>query len=127
MEEGGEMASVVIEPEDLSGNYDYIPDVKSMSNPEPAIVNALTQLTVFAKDPAAVQARMMDGQRLKLSEVEKDLFELLGLKNAEKYYERSQDVLSQGGAGITAPGQVPPQPNGATGIPGGAQAVAGGA
>src|SRR3990167_2772359 len=99
--EGGEMASVVIEPEDLSGNYDYVADVKSMSNPEPAVVNALTQLTVFAKDTAAVQARMMDGQRLKLSEVEKDLFELLGLKNADKYYERSQDVLSQGGAGIT--------------------------
>src|SRR3990167_8639732 len=127
MDESGEMAGVVIEPEDLSGNYDYIPDVKSMSNPEPAVVNALTQLTVFAKDPAAVQARAMDGQRLKLSEVEKDLFELLGLKNADKYYERSQDVLAQGGAGVTAPGQTPSQPNGTIGVQGGTPPVAGGA
>lgn len=128
MEEGGEVASVVLEQEDLSGNYDYIPDVKSMSNPEPAIVNALTQLTVFAKDPAAVQARMLDGQRLKLSEVEKDLFEILGLKNADKYYERAQDVqqLNQGGAGALGPGQTPGGAGQPRRVPEGAQAVAGG-
>ena len=114
VEEGGEIASVILEPDDLAGTYDYIPDVKSMSNPEPATVNALTQMMVFAKDPAAIQARTMDGQRIKLSEVEKDMFELLGLKNADKYYERAD--LNQIGGGAPIPGQTPGGAPGAGGV-----------
>lgn len=125
MEEGGEIGSIVVEPEDISGNYDYVPDVRSMANPEPAVVSALTQLLNLAKDPAAMQARMMDGQRLKLSELEKDLFDLLGLKNADKYYEKVQ--LNQGGVGPVGPGQVAPGANPPPGVSGGPEAVSGGA
>ena len=128
MEEGGDMASIVVEPEDVAGVYDYIPDVRSMANPEPATVNALTQLMLLAKDPIAIQARMMDGQRLKLAELEKDLFELLGLKNADKYYERSADVQAQqAGTGTALPGQTPTGVGQPGGVPEGTQAMAGGA
>ena len=128
VEEGGEMASVVVEPEDTSGNYDYIPDIRSMANPEPAMVQALTQMVGLAKDPEAVQVRMLDGQRLKLSELEKDLFEVLGLKNADKYYERSENVqTNQGGGGVTPPGQAPAGVNQPAGVSGGAEALPGGA
>lgn len=127
IEDGGDGASIVIEQEDISGNYDYIPDVKSMSNPEPAMIQALTQLATLARDPAAIQARAMDGERLKLTELERDLFELLGLKNADKYYERSQDGLIQGGAGAVAPGQAPIGASGAGGVPQGASPLFGSA
>lgn len=127
VEEGGEVASMIIEPDDVAGNYDYIPDARSMSNPEPAMVSALTQMMLLAKDPAAIQIRASEGQKLKLAELEKDLFELLGLKNADKYYERSQDVLDQTGAGATAPGQAPLGPNGAGGVQPGSKTLAGGA
>lgn len=126
VEDGGDIASIVVEPDDVSGSYDYVPDVRSMSNPDPAMISALTQLLGLAKDPAAIQARAMDGQRLKISELEKDLFELLGLKDSDKYYERSQDVQpNQTGAGSAPPGQTPPQPNGERGVPTGAQTVPG--
>lgn len=124
VEEGGSVASVIMEPNDLAGNYDYIPDVRSMSSPEPSTVSALTQMTISAKDPAAVQARMMDGQRLKLSDVEKDLFELLGLKNADKYYERASTEALAGGGGVTPPGQAPGQAGSGGGVPEGAPPMA---
>lgn len=124
IDEGGEMAEVVLEPEDVSGNYDYVPDVRSMSNPEPAMVNALTQLTILAKDPAAIQARMMDGTRLKLSELEKDLFELLGVKDADKYYERADPALGAGGVPV-AGGQAPMGAGEPPGVSGGPEAMAG--
>lgn len=121
VEEGGEMASMIIELEDVSGNYDYIPDVRSMSNPEPAVVQGLMQLTQTAKDPAAIQARMMDGQRLKLPELEKDLFGMLGLKDADKYYERiGNEQFVGSGAGAATQGQTPlgvGQSNGIQGNP----------
>lgn len=131
LEEGGEMAKVILEPEDVSGNYDYIPDMGSMSNPEPAVVNALTQLVIAAKDPAAIQARLMDGQRLKLPEAEKDLFELLGVKDAEKYYERQELPLggeSLGGGEETALGGSPANGFGQPpGVAENSQTLAGGA
>lgn len=126
-EGGGEVASIVIESDDVAGNYDYVPDVRSMSNPEPALVSALTQLMIRASDPAAVQARMLDGERIKLSEVERDLFELFGLKNSDKYYERAEDVqLNQGGAGSVAGGPPFAQANAGGGMGQGSQAVVGG-
>ena len=128
MEEGGEVASVVVEPEDVAGNYDYIPDVRSMANPEPATTQALTQMMMLAKDPAAVQIRMMEGERLKLSELERDLFELLGLKNADKYYERSQNVQTQQpGVGPATPGQAATGVGETPSLPVGSEAVPRGA
>jgi hypothetical protein len=125
VEEGGEVASVVIEPDDIAGNYDYIPDTKSMSNPEPAVVSALTQLMMLAKDPAALQVRAMDGQRLKLVELEKDLFELLGLKGADKYYERAEPP-EPAGAGTVETGQTPATNGETRGLAQGLTPLAGG-
>lgn len=128
IEDGGEMGAVIIEPDDLNGSYDYIPDVRSMANPEPAVVNGLVQLSVAAKDPAAIQARAMDGLRLRLSDLEKDLFDMMGLKGSDKYYERIQNEQPiQGGGGIAAPGQAPVgagQPGGLQSSP---EALVGGA
>ena len=131
MEEGEEGGNLIIEPEDLSGNYDYIPDVRSMANPEPAMVNSLTQLMLQAKDPAAVQIRATEGKRLNLSLLEQDLFELLGLKNAEKYYEKIGGLNGQiqtpgGGEEGAQGGEATPGTNGNTGLAGGSETIPGG-
>ena len=110
-EQGGEFIG---EPEDLSGNYDYIPNVKSMGVPDASEVQALTQLMLIAKDPAAIQIRAQEGKRLKLTELEKDLFQTLGLKDTNKYYENITggellDVNQTGGGlpgGAEATGQT---------------------
>lgn len=110
--------SLVVEPSDLEGSYDYIVEVRSMENPEPGRVNALTQMYVAAADPAKFQMRMQEGKYLSLVQVEKDLFELLGLKDAEKYYKplpmggaygQEGVPLEQGGAGSSqGAGEVSP-------------------
>lgn len=131
VEDGGEVGHLIVEEADLSGNYDYVPDVRSMSNPEPGVTNALAQMIAQAKDPQAVAARAQDGVRLKISDLEKDFFELAGLKNAEKYYEKISPEQANGqtnqiGAGPFGQGQGGLPATGNQGLPAGPQAMAGG-
>lgn len=133
VDESGEVAELFIEPEDLSGNYDYIPEIRSMQVPDANTVQVLQQMIMEAKDPAAIQARMMDGQRLKLADLEKEFFELLGMKDAERFYEKAEGganaenleafLARQGG---TEGGPTPAQPGKQPGVAGGAKAMAGG-
>lgn len=123
VEDTGNEAKLIIEESDLSGNYDYIPDVRSMSNPEPALVSALTQMVAQAKDPAANQLRLQSsGKIIDLVQLEKDLFELLGLKDADKYYKDFQDPNTGAVAGAPE-GQVPMGSNPTPGLQGNPQAI----
>src|SRR3990167_7082775 len=111
IDETGESANLAVESDDLSGTYDYIPNVKSMGTPDPPQVQALTQLMILAKDPSAVQIRAMEGKRLKLSELEKDLFITLGLKDTNKYYENIQTggepgTINEGGGELPNPNET---------------------
>ena len=94
-EAGGRAGDLIIEPDDISGNYDYVPDVQSMSVPDPSQVQALTQMLREAKDPVAIQLRAQNGEKINIGQLERDLFEILGLKNAAKYYEKAQQPEPQ--------------------------------
>ena len=125
--------SLVVEPSDLDGAYDYVVEVRSMENPDPARVQALTQTYVAAKDPAAAQLRAQEGKYLSIVDVEKDLWEILGLKDAAKYYKpipmiggvngQETGVSQQGGAGIPAGAGEISQPAGVGGVQGPPPAV----
>lgn len=128
---GGDSAQLIVEESDLSGVYDYIPDVRSMANPDPSITSALTQMIIQAKDPSAVAARAKEGVTLKLSEVEKDYFEALGLKDSDKYYERLSPEQADAEVQANSPGGGPAQAgqnaaglDGQLGLQTGSQAVA---
>ena len=126
----GEGGTLVVEPEDLSGNYDYIPDVESMRLADDAqTLQVKRQMIEFAKDPITLQILQLQGYRIKLKDLMEDFFEQLGLKDADKYFERSgQGGVSGGqelspvspGAGGIAPGGVAPGPGGPAGLAGGA-------
>ncbi len=108
----GEDGQLIITPEDLSGTYDFIPDVESMSLPNEEQLNAqLGQLVEIAKDPATVQLLQQEGKRIKYAELLEDFFEKRGLKDASKYFERSQNVDETGAAtaegGGAGQGNVP--------------------
>lgn len=119
VEEGG--ARLIIEPEDLSGNYDYMPDVRAMAVPDGQQVQALTQMVTQAKDPATVQIRASQGSELLLADLEQDLFKLLGMKDAEKYYRKVEGGVQDGQVQPIGIGEGGPAARGATnGAPGGA-------
>ncbi len=127
----GSSGELIITPEDISGNYDYIPDIKSMSVPDQGQVNGLTQMLAEAKDPTAIQLRAQNGEQMNIGKLERDLFDLLGIKNADKYYEPLQqegganEQTEQTGGGGSATGSATPPTGNIGGVGQGAPAVAG--
>jgi hypothetical protein len=111
LEEGEEVGHLVITPEDISGNYDYIADVKSMELPnDEKMLATKKQMIEFAKDPATVQLLAQEGAKLNLQELMVDFFEELGTKDASKYFGRIDETNQAGGA--AAQGGQPGQGNG---------------
>jgi len=122
LEEGGDMGHLIIEPEDLSGTYDYIADIESMELPNQAEEVALTkQLLEITQNPQLAASLATDGFKLKSKELIEDIMEKSGIKDADKYFERvsqeeglNEQQANQGGAanagssGLNA-GAVQPQ------------------
>jgi len=123
LEETGEMGTLYVVADDLSGSYDYIADVEPMQadSTEKEIQAARDAIGMLA-NPTILQLLQMEGRRPKVSEMIIDLFEKTGIKGAEKYFDvmESQEVMygqqgqagtNQGGAGLGAQGGgvVPPQ------------------
>jgi len=136
LEEDQQNGSLIIEPDDLAGNYDYIPDVQSMQIPDDAqMIAAGRQLIELTTKPEMVQLLLQDGYRIKTKEMFEDYFERLGYKDADKYFERIQEgggLLGQeqtgqqavaAGAGGVQGGVAGAVPNQQQGIPAGVQAV----
>lgn len=130
LDEGGQGASLIVEKEDLSGNYDYIPDVGSMGqNASDEVINAKADFMsrVTGVDPKTGQPTglglmlQQEGKRIKAEELIVDYAEDIGFKNADQYIEdapQAQPTQPEGGGN----GQVDPttgQPiQGATGSAG---------
>jgi len=106
VEEGGEVGKLIIEPEDLSGNYDFIPDVESMQLPTDEQKGIMKrQLLEMVRDPNTVTLLANEGVKVKLKELLEDAFEDTGLKDAEKYFEKIEQPLMMGQEGQNAQAQ----------------------
>lgn len=134
MDENGEVGSLIIEPKDLTGTYDFIIDVGSMSttaNQEER--KGKEQFLAMMMQPQVQQQLLQEGKQVKLSDLIIDTAEDLGFKNADQYIE----TVQQGGMNV--PGQLEPSGaagtqavpagmanGGVGGIPAGSQAIPGG-
>jgi hypothetical protein len=124
MEPGDEMAHLILEPDDIGGNYDYIPDIESMAVPnETQLIASAKQMIDLNTDPNTVQLLAQEGYTFKLKEAMEDFFEKLGTKDADKYFSKleAQNATVQTGQGPATPG-IGGQ--GAIGAPGMGQQVA---
>lgn len=115
MEEDGQTGTLIIEPEDLMGNYDYIPDVQTMQLPDEAqLLTAAKNMVEISLNPATIQLMAQEGYKLKAKEIIEDYFERLGVKDADKYFEKlqvdpilnAQNNAIQGGTDPTQTGQA---------------------
>ena len=96
MDDTGEMGTLILEPEDLSGEYDYVPDVESMSLPSDAsTIAAQRSMVESASLPVHQQALASEGYKIKLKELEEDYYIKLGMKDADKYFERIPQAQPQ--------------------------------
>lgn len=101
MEDDNQTGSLIIEPQDLSGTYDYVPDVGSMadsSNEEEtqAKLLAIQQL----QQPAILQLLAQEQKKPKISELLIDYYEDIGFKNADQYFENVEPNMLGGGNGV---------------------------
>lgn len=131
MEPGGEIGHLLMEPNDLAGVYDYIPDIESMGLPNQAeMLNTKRQIIEMSLNPVASQALASEGYKVKFKELLEDFFEQAGAKDADKYFEKIPEGgmnagIDQAGAGI-APPSIPGQGMAtAPSMAGGNQAVPG--
>ena len=118
MEPGDELAHLILEPDDIGGNYDYIPDVESMAVPDDAqLIAAAKQMIDLNTMPEMIQSLAQEGYRFKFKEAQEDFFEKLGTKDADKYFTKLEAQNETLG-----PGQDPTQAGGinqgAIGAPG---------
>lgn len=111
--ETGDSAEVIIVPEDLSGTYDYIPDVKSMaagSNQE-MIQSRQTAINTLTSNPIVLQMLQQQGYSPNIREMFIDQFEDTGLRDAQRYFEevtnQNTGIPTQEGGGIQGNQSVP--------------------
>jgi hypothetical protein len=104
----GDTGHLIIEKEDLAGNYDYIPDVESMKLPDDGqTLAAKKQMIELMMNPATAQMLMVEGYKIKSKELFEDFFEQLGMKDADKYFTKEENALQTGNGplGPSNPGQ----------------------
>jgi hypothetical protein len=141
LDKSGTTGYLLLEEDDLAGTYDYIPDIESMSLPNDSqMAIARQNLFTATVSPVVRQNLMMSGWKMNTKELLEDTYELLGIKNPEKYFEAIQETNanttgnsgtggSQEGTGVegtggmesgaptAAPAEVPEQLAGPQGMP----------
>lgn len=111
-DEYGEGGNLIIEPGDLSGNYDYIPDIETMQAPSnDQIEQKLQAVLATVSNPVILQMLASEGKRPKVSQLLVKAFEATNvIKDADQYFEdipqpSPLDVQNQALAG----GDTPPE------------------
>jgi hypothetical protein len=114
MDKYGEFAVLRVEPDDITGNYDYIPDVKSMAvGSNEQLVNGRNQLLQLLLSPNVNAQLQTEGDKLKVKDLIIAIAEDNGVKNAGKFFESVQTGTGQPGM---AGGQQTPNLEGTGGV-----------
>jgi len=125
--ENGNVADIVIVPEDMSGFFDYVPDVKSMALGAGEELSLARQRAMQSfTSPVILETLAQEGWRPKFKEIISSDLESSGLSGAERFFEKIEGGMNvqpqQGGAiarGVSASGGSPqtPQVGGVSELP----------
>jgi hypothetical protein len=104
-DETGQGGNLYVEQGDLSGEYDYIPDVESMQAPSSqSVEQKLTAILGVLTNPVVLQELQMEGKKPKISDLLIKMFESTNvIKDAEQYFE---DIPQQPQVPGMMPGQI---------------------
>jgi hypothetical protein len=98
MDKYGEFAVLRVTPDDLTGQYDYIPDVKSMAiGTNEAMVNGRNQLLQLLLSPNVNAQLQSEGDKIKVKDLIISIAEDNGVRNAGKFFESVQTGVGQPG------------------------------
>lgn len=101
-------AEVTVVPEDLNGSYDYVASVRSMAAgaDQEMIEGRQNLLETLTTNPAVLQLLAQEGVRPLMKDLLVNSFEDMGVKDAERYFEKLPPPPP-----APVPGQIPPDPN----------------
>lgn len=89
METGSKVGTLIVEPDDLAGDYDYIPDVQSMQIPdEKADLAARQQFLSTILNPEVQNMVKEQGFTMDVKELLEDILEDEKLTDADKYFKK---------------------------------------
>ena len=109
MDEGGQSGKLYIEPEDLEGDYDYVPDLSSMSKQnsdaeiqgKQQLISMATGIDPKTGQPIGINALLQkQGYQVKAMDLMVDTMEDLDMKDAERYFEKIPPPTAQPGMGM---------------------------
>jgi hypothetical protein len=109
--------NLIVEPGDLMGNYDYIPDIETMRAPSNADMESkLTSLIAAITNPAIAQGLASEGVKPKYKDIMVRAFEATKvIKDAESLFEDAPQAQPTNGTNPANAGGVagiaPSQPN----------------
>ena len=107
MDKYGEFAVLRVTPEDLEGQYDYIPDVKSMAiGTNDQLINGRNQLLTILLNPNVTAQLQSEGDRIKVKDLIIAIAEDNGVRNAGKFFESVQTGAGQPGMGGGLPTDI---------------------
>lgn len=118
VKKNGEEADLYVEPEDMVGVYDYVPDVKSMSAGA-GIMQQQAQDKFMERvlNPQVSALLQSQGEVANIKELLIADAENAGYKDAERLFQPAQQAGNvQGGQPGTIPGQMPPGAPGMQGM-----------
>ncbi|MCC7571442.1 hypothetical protein KO465_09035 [Candidatus Micrarchaeota archaeon] len=125
-------AELSVVPQDLRGSYDYVADVKSMAIGADQELQAarLQAVEMLTSNQMILGQLQQEGYQVNIKELLTNTLEDLGLKDAERYFERMEQQTDEqqtgqsqeAGQGPGGPAQNIPEP----GLPGVPQADTGG-
>ena len=96
VEPGSRMGTLLVEPDDLSGDYDYIADVKSMEIPDTAqALQYRTQFLQTVTSPAVQSELSKSGHKINLKKLLEDMLEDENMKDAGQYFEKIEQQEEQ--------------------------------
>ena len=113
-DESGQGGNLIIEPNDLMGNYDYVPDIESMAAPNPQdLEQKIQSLLAMVMNPTILQGLASEGKKPKYQEIITRAIEATNvIKDAESFFEDlpKQPLPAQAGmiGGVNEQGQINP-------------------
>lgn len=110
-DENGDGGELLIEPSDLMGFYDYIPDIESMRSPtDQDVEGKMANILATISNPAILQGLQAEGVKPKYKEILVKLFEATKvIKDADAYFEEAQNVQPIAGGIPASPSGTPGQ------------------
>lgn len=98
IDENGNEANLTVVPDDLDGNFDYLPDVKAMNSTyaDEQLRGQQQAINLITNNPTVLQLLQGEGYKPNIKELLVKTIEGFGDSDGERYFQRIEQAAPQG-------------------------------